>query len=90
MSKRNSNEHMVISIAKHEKSIDLREDLQGTLPELTFLLAYYIVHFCQHFSKVKVTEDGANFSAEKILNGILIACINNIKFPLQEEETDEE
>ena len=84
------NEHMVISIAKLDNAIDLREDLQGTLPELSSLLAYYIVHFCQHFSKQKVTEDGANFSAEKILKGIMIACINNIKFPLQEEETDEE
>ena len=89
MSRRNSNEHMVISIAKLEKSIDLREDLQGTLPELTSLLSYYIVHFCQHFSKVEATKDGANFSAETILNGIIIACVNNIKFPLQEEETDE-
>lgn len=89
MSKRNSNEHMVISIAKLDKSIDLREDLRGTLPELTSLLSYYIVHFCQHFSKQKVTEDGHNFSAETILNGIMIATAHNIKFPLQEEETDE-
>lgn len=43
--KQNSNEHIVMSIAKTSKGIELQEDISGTLPELTSLLTLYVVHF---------------------------------------------
>lgn len=83
--KQNSNEHIVMSIAKTKNGIELNEDINGTLPELSSLLTLYLVHFCQHFSKEKHTADGRQFSARLILTGIISAAIHNIDDELSEE-----
>lgn len=87
---KNHEEHLVISIAKLEEGIDLREDVKGTLPELSSLLSLYLVHFAQMFSKKEITKDGAKIDAKTILKGILTASMINVDRPLPMEELDEE
>lgn len=86
--KQNSNEHIVMSIAKTKGGIELQEDLHGTLPGLTSLLTLYIVHFCQHFAKVETTKDGHKFNPKTILLGIIVAAQHNIDDELDMEELD--
>ena len=88
--KTNSNKtHMVISLLDDGKGIEIIEDLAGTLPELTSLLTYYIVHFCHTMAKKKQTVDGDKFDAGTILIGIIIASLKSINEPLEEDELDE-
>ncbi len=86
--KQNSNEHIVMSIAKTKDGIELQEDISGTLPELTSLLTLYIVHFCQHFSKTQATTDGHKFNPQTILMGIIVAAQHNIDDELNMEDLD--
>lgn len=86
--KQKSNEHIVMSIAKTAKGIELQEDISGTLPELSSLLTLYIVHFCQNFAKKEVTMDGHKFNPKTILAGIIIAAQHNIDDEIDMEELD--
>ena len=65
--KQNSNEHIVMSVAKTKDGIELQEDISGTLPELGSLLALYLVHFCQNLSKKEATMDGRKINPQYIL-----------------------
>ena len=88
--KQNSNKaHIVISISDDGKGIETNEDIAGTLPKLSSLLTYYLVHFCQTMAKKEQTVDGYKFDAGTILRGIIIASIKSINEPLEEEELDE-
>lgn len=82
-------EHLVISVAKRNGGIEVREDVSGTLPELSALLTYYIIHFCQHMAKKPATEGGKKFSAKTILFGIMHETVSCIDDDLGEEEFDE-
>lgn len=84
--KQNSNEHIVMSIAKTKNGIELQEDVSGTLPELTSLLTLYLVHFCQHFAKTEATTDGHKFDPKTILMGIIITAQHNIDDELNMED----
>lgn len=86
--KQNSNEHIVMSIAKTKNGIELQEDVSGTLPELTSLLTLYLVHFCQHFAKTEATTDGHKFDPHTILMGIIITAQHNIDDELNMEDVD--
>ena len=57
---------MVISLLDDGKGIEINEDLAGTLPKLTSLLTYYIVHFCHTMAQKKQTIDGDKFDAGAI------------------------
>ena len=83
------NEHLIISVAKLNGGIEVREDVSGTLPELSALLTYYIIHFCQHMAKKPVTEGGKKFSAKTILLGIMHEVVCGINDDLGEEELDD-
>lgn len=88
--KQNSNKaHMVISLSDDEKGLEINEDLAGTLPKLTSLLTYYIVHFCHTMAGKKQTVDGDKFDAGTILRGIIIASLKSINEPLEEDDLDE-
>ena len=77
--------HIVMSITNGESGIDIQEDVAGTIPQLSTLITMYLVHFCQHFSKVEATSDGHKFSAKTILTGIMIASMHNIEEELPED-----
>ena len=83
------NEHLVVSVAKLNGGIEVREDVAGTLPELSALLTYYIIHFCQQMAKNPATEGGKKFSAKTILLGIVHEAVCSINDDLGEEELDE-
>lgn len=72
------NEHLIISVAKLNGGIEVREDVSGTLPELSSLLTFYIVHFCRTMAKKKQTVAGDTYDANHILRGIITACILGI------------
>ena len=76
--RQNSNEHIVMSIAKTKDGIELQEDMFGTLPELASLLTFYVVHFCRHFAKKEATTDGQKFDPKIILMSIIIAAQHRI------------
>lgn len=82
-------EHLVISVAKRNGGIEVREDVSGTLPELSALLTYYIIHFCQQMAKKPATEGGKKFHAKTILLGIMHEAVCSINDDLGEEEIDE-
>ena len=84
--KQNSNEHIVMSVAKTANGIELQDDISGTLPQLSSLLALYLVHFCQHFAKTEATTDGHKFNPKTILMGIIIAAQHNIDDELYMED----
>lgn len=84
--KQNSNEHIVMSVAKTANGIELQEDISGTLPEPSSLLAMYIVHFCQHLSKKEVTTDGHKINPQYILTGVIVAAQNIIDDELDMED----
>lgn len=88
--KQNSNKaHMVISISDDGKNIEIKEDLAGTLPKLTSLLTYYIVHFCHIMAEKKQTVSGDKFDAGTILRGTIITSLKSINEPLEEDDLDE-
>lgn len=82
--------HFVISLQSDTNGgIEMREDVAGTLPELSSLLTFYIVHFCHTMAEKNQTVDGNKFSADTILKGIITASIINIKDKPEGEDIDE-
>lgn len=83
--------HLVISLQSDtDGGVEVRENVKGTLPELSSLLTFYIVHFCHTMANRKQTVDGDTYDANHILRGIITACILNINDEEPEsEELDE-
>lgn len=84
--KRNSKPHLVVSIEETGDGVEIREDVCGTLPEVSALISTYIAHFAIKTSKKAATEDGKKFPADFILMGIYTAAKEGLeKFPDGEE-----
>lgn len=57
--------HFVISLQSDtDGGVEVREDVAGTLPELSSLLTFYIVHFCRTMAKKKQTIAGDAYDEE--------------------------
>lgn len=87
--KQNSNIHIVMSITKDHDGIEVREDISGTIPEISSLMTTYLIHLCQTFSNKPTTKDGKQLKAREILMGIVLAAVSQIDVPLEGVDIDD-
>jgi len=85
--KKNKKPHLVVSIEEMDDGVEIREDVSGTLPEMSALISTYIAHFARKMSKKTATKDGKVFPADFILVGIYTAAQEGLdEFPDEDYE----
>ena len=80
--KKTKKPHLVVSIEEMGDGVEIREDVCGTLPEVSALISTYIAHFAISMSKKPATAGGKIFPANIILMGIYKAAKEGLEeFP---------
>lgn len=80
--KKSKRPHLVVSVEEMSNGLEIREDVYGTLPELSALISTYIAHFAKSMSKKSATTGDKMFPADFILMGIYTAAKEGLeKYP---------